>query len=185
MLQQRADRVNNGGRNSDRKQLRGRFRVAVVFGLLDRLNGLRVRSLSSRLPGTTEGVAFVGSTRHSPSNPTQASGSPCPPPAIPSPLPLALALMLSPRHQLCHPLPTSLRERAAFRSPADRMLALAVCRPEIGCRIPQPISAGSRTPEAWQIEYPRSVPGRPEIPSHGNWLQRTAALKELGRPVYL
>ena len=118
------------------------------------------------------------------SNSSQAGGLPCLPHTIHSPLPLAAAVVFSRRHPRCHPFPTSPLEPAAFRSPAERLLALTVCSPEIGCRIRQPFSAGSHTTEVWQIEYPRPIPGRSETPVPENRLQHTAALKEIRRSVY-
>jgi len=125
----------------------------------------------------------MGPTRHSPSDPTQPSGFPCPSQAIHSSLRRASAVVLSRRHLCCHPFPVALLALAATRRPADRLLVLAVCGPEIGCGIPQPISTSAHTQEVRQIEYPRSVPDRSETPSPGNRLQTPAALKEIDRPV--
>jgi hypothetical protein len=119
-----------------------------------------------------------------PSNSSHARASPGPPQSIDPSLPLACDVAYSYRQCRWHPFSISLSECAAPRRPADRRLSLLVPLPAIGCRKQQPISARPWTPEVWQIEYPRSVPARSETPFHGNRLQRTAALKEIGRSVY-
>jgi len=119
-----------------------------------------------------------------PPNSSRASAAPSSLHVLHAPLPIASSVRLS--HPQCrsHRLPTSLNKCAVSQRAADRRLSRLVRLPGIGCRKPQPISTWPWTPEVWQIEYPRSVSARSETPPNGNRLQRTAALKEIGRPVY-
>jgi integron integrase len=69
------------------------------------------------------------------------------------------------------------RGPAAVRSPVDRLPAPGSSPPEIGCKIPQPISAGHQAPDERQIEYLRPVPGQSETPRHGDRLQPLQRLR--------
>jgi hypothetical protein len=147
-----------------------------VFGLLDKASEARVGSFLSRLPGTTEGGACMGSSWDCLLHSTQTSDSLCPPRSIPSPLPLGFVAVLFRGQPRWHSVPTPLLELAANRNVMDHLSVSGLCRSALGRRMRQSISTGTLKSEAWQIKYPRSVPDRGEAPSPGDRLQRTAAL---------